>query len=188
MTGQALSLVCRTLSDLWKRLGGPHAFSLPQDRFQKWFSGLRVPPHGDRISLHPAVIAILTEYLFPTRPCRLSFRAFAFGLTVVLDQLVETLETGCIFGSVQPSTYAKAVDRRTALNEIAQTVFIEISAAEDSNVLQSGAVQNLTDVSRMHGEISAIQADRLDLDAALTQARRQICNHVRSLFGVIRVD
>ncbi len=110
--------------------------------------------------------------LFASRPGSLSLRMLASWAAGIFLQFVGAVQVRGVRGSVQFRPDAEAVDRRLGIDEIAENILVEVSAGEDCYIAKLGLIEDRSYLSSFATEISAVDPDTLDFDAASLSRRR----------------
>ncbi len=116
----------------------------------------------EHIFPHHSVRADMTEYLLGPRPWRLAGRALAKRTAIVFHELVGAVQIRRIAGSIHPRADAKAVDRRTALQQRLQCILVQVAAGDDVDVFTAPSIQDAANAACKRGQIAAVYAHGLD--------------------------
>src|SRR5262249_21344126 len=91
-------------------------------------------------------------------------------------------------GRVEGGTHTKTIDGRLASLEIADRILIQAAARKNVDVPEAPVIQDSPHTPRVFREITAVEAQRSNMDATHRELGCQAHDFLGSRFGVIRID
>ena len=164
------------------------ALAIFHHRNQQRLAGARRIFQPQNVAAESAIRRRAPVHLFAAGPGGLAFGTLAPRPAGVFLELVNHIQGRRVGGSIQPGADAKTVVRRSSVQQFAQSIFVEIAAAEQGHLGQTAVIQNASHSPGVFGQIAAVDARPLNLNARCSQARRQ-CNHfMRGGLSVVGVE
>ncbi len=158
------------------------------DRFEQRHAVQLLPCDGQHVVQQMTARVDVSIHLFAARPRGLMLRAFTARAPSIFLQLVDAVQIRCVGRCADVRADAVGIDRRAALMQRFEPVFVEVAAREDLRLLQSARIENGTHAPRVFFQVAAIDPYATNFDPVSLETMRERDHLAGAGLGVVRVD